>query len=305
LPLIGIILLIYILANIDMGKIINLFSQIPPLYSLLSLFASAPIILLTNYQWQLLLRKQKINISHTCSIKNLFIGFFYGFITPGGLGGYTRVFHLKDKSGEPLEKCLSNLIILNTINFISLLLLGIIGGFILSSKLPYLLPIITTIFLIELVLFLVFLKKDIWKRFFKKILNSRFLNSFGDKINISIDAFYKDFPKHRDILYPFTVSTIGWIVNFSELYLISRLFSINVPYMYFILIASIVSIIASIPITIYGLGTREITFIALFSSFNVMPEKIIGLSLFWFIIIWVIPSVIGAVITVIETRSNQ
>ena len=56
------------------------------------------------------------------------------------------------------------------------------------------------------------------------------------------------------------------------------------------------------PITIYGLGTREITMISLFSIFNVVPEKIVSLSLFWFVIIWLFPSLLGAAVAVREGR---
>ncbi len=70
--------------------------------------------------------------------------------------------------------------------------------------------------------------------------------------------------------------------------------------MYFIAIISIVNIIASIPITLYGLGTREIALISLFSIFNIFPEKIVSLSLFWFLIIWLIPSIFGGIITIRE-----
>ena len=63
---------------------------------------------------------------------------------------------------------------------------------------------------------------------------------------------------------------------------------------------AIANVIASLPITIYGLGTREIAMISLFSIFNVSPEKIVSLSLFWFVIIWLLPSIIGAAITVKE-----
>jgi hypothetical protein len=44
-------------------------------------------------------------------------------------------------------------------------------------------------------------------------------------------------------------------------------------------------VIASIPISIYGLGTREAALITIFSFFDVIPENVVILSLFWFVII--------------------
>jgi ABC-type microcin C transport system permease subunit YejB len=42
--------------------------------------------------------------------------------------------------------------------------------------------------------------------------------------------------------------------------------------------------------------------ISLFSIFNVAPEKIVSLSLFWFVIIWLFPSLLGAAVAVREGR---
>jgi len=73
-------------------------------------------------------------------------------------------------------------------------------------------------------------------------------------------------------------------------------------FLLFILIIAIGNVVAYLPITIYGLGTREITTIRLFSIFNVVPEKIVSLSLFWFVITWLFPSLLVATVTVREGK---
>jgi len=73
-------------------------------------------------------------------------------------------------------------------------------------------------------------------------------------------------------------------------------------FLLFILIIAIGNVVAYLPITIYGLGTREITMIRLFSIFNVVPEKIVSLSLFWFVITWLFPSLLVATVTVREGK---
>jgi len=73
-------------------------------------------------------------------------------------------------------------------------------------------------------------------------------------------------------------------------------------FLFFILIIAIGNVVAYLPITIYGLGTREITTIRLFSIFNVVPEKIVSLSLFWFVITWLFPSLLMATVTVREGK---
>ena len=300
LPAIGIVILIYILITIDIETIILNFSDIKPIYLILSFLSLIPILLITNYEWRLILKKQKINVSYIYSLKNILIGYFYGFITPGGLGAYTRTFYLQDESGAPIQKCVSNVIILNTVDYISLLLLGIIGGILVSSRFPHLFVLILIMFIIVLTLFLLFLRKETFANFLNRMLQHKIFNLLKNKFNSSIDSFFIDMPNPRDLLIPFTVSILGWILRFSELYLISKLFSIEIPYIYFILIIAIANVVASLPVTIYGLGTREMTMISLFSIFNISPERIVSLSLFWFVIIWLSPSILGAVIAVKE-----
>ena len=309
-PIIGFLILIYILSNLDLDKILYEFSNINVLYLLLSFSAIIPIILLSNYEWQILLKKQKININYSFSLKNIFIGYFYGFISPGGYGAYARIFYLKNKCKSSLQKCLSNVIIFNTIDYISLLIIGFFAGIILinlSPDLTNMLISILIILIIVIMLFIIFMNKELSKKISTIILKIRFLNTIINnyKIRDSFELFYEDFPRLSGLKIPFILSIIGWILQFFELYLISKLFSIDINFIYFIAIISITNIITSLPITIYGLGMREITLISLLSIFNVSPEKIVSLSLFWFLIFWLTPSIIGGLITINEGFFTQ
>lgn len=302
LPVIGIIILIYLLSTVDLPAVFDIFSRIPLFYAFLCLFSVVPIVISTNIQWQILLKKQKIHVSFLYSLKNIFIGYFYGFITPGGFGAYIKALYLKHESRQPLPKCISNIITFNTLDFLSLLVLGLIGSFFLSSRFPYLFITIVIVSIIVSSLFLFFLKKEKSKVVFTKIVQSNIFSVVKDRLEDPIETFYENLPSFKDVLLPFFLSIFGWIVRFSELYLISRLFDIEVPYISFIFIIAAANVVASLPISIYGLGTREITLISLFSIFAVAPEKIISLSLFWFAVIWLLPSVVGAVITFFESK---
>ena len=121
LPLIGIVIFIIVFFTIDIQRIFQVFTSINPVFSALAFLSIIPIILFSTYEWQMILKKQKIHVTWWYSLKNLFIGYFYGFITPGGFGAYTRALYLRDESGEPVQKCLTNIILFNTIDYISLL----------------------------------------------------------------------------------------------------------------------------------------------------------------------------------------
>lgn len=307
IPLIGLVILIAILFTLDLQKIAEIFTSINPLYSFLSFFTIVPLILIANVEWQLLLRRQKIHISFWYSIKNFFIGYFYGSITPGGFGAYTRALYLSDESKAPLPKCFSNIVIFNTIELFAMLLPGTIGALYLSSIYPYLFFIIIGVVVLIGSLFMFFFKKERSKILFTKIVQSRIFATLKDKLEGSIDSFYEDLPRFRDVLLPYSISLLGWILKYVMLFFIAKLFLINAPFVVFILIMAVADVIASIPISIYGIGTREVALITMFTMptlviQSITAEQIVSFSLFWYVIAWIVPSVIGAFVTIHETR---
>lgn len=305
LPLIGIVILIFILVTLDFDKIINIFSQINPLYSFLSFFTLVPLLLIAVVEWQLLLRKQKIYVSYFYSLKNFFIGYFYGFITPGGFGAYTRALYLEEESKAPLPKCFSNIIIFNTVEFIAMLVPGAIGAIALSFIFPYLFYTIVVVLIIVILLFLFFFKKERSKVLFTRLVQTKIFATVKDRVEGTIDSFYEDLPRFKDVLLPFSLSLAGWFLKYVILFFIAKLFLIDIPFVPFILIMAVADVIASIPVSIYGVGTREASLLTMFAAFpllEVTREQIVSFSLFWFVIIWLTPSIIGAFVTIFETK---
>jgi len=302
LPIIGIILFVYILWRVNIEKILSVFSAINPLYAALCLLGIPIIFFLFNIQWQMILKRQCIHVSFIYSLKNLFIGYFYGIITPGGFGAYFSALYLKNESKTPLPKCISNIITFNTIDYITIFILGSIGGLFLLGQYPYLFILILILLFTVTFLFIFFLRQKTSKHLFKKLLHTQIFQFIQHYMKDPIESFYEDLPSFTSLLLPFLVSFFSWIVFYTELYLIAQLFNIHIPYITFIFMLAIVSSIAIIPISIYGLGTRDATLVALFSLYNIPPENSISFSLFWFTVFLITPSIIGAFITVFENK---
>ena len=302
LPVVGIVLLVYVLWRFDLGKILAVFTTINPLYVALCFLGMPVIMLIVTFEWQLVLKRQCIHVSFVYSLKNFLIGYFYGFITPGGFGAYLRALYLKHESKAPLPKCVSNIITFNTLDYISLFLLGSIGGLFLLGRNLYLLVLILVLLFSAVALFVFFLRQKTSKHLFERLLRTQIFQFIQRYMDDSIESFYEDLPTFRSLLLPFLVSFFGWFVFFTELYLIAQLFAIHVPYVTFIFMVAIAATIATIPISLYGLGTRDATLVALLSLYGIQPQNSISFTLFWFVIFWVTPSIIGAFITVLESK---
>ncbi len=302
-PLIGIGILIYILSTINFQTMMVFFVKPPLVFTILACFAIFPVILLSTIQWQLLLRQQKIHVSFWYSCKNIFIGYFYGFISPGGFGGYIRSVYLSAKSKTPLPKCVANLITFNTIDYITLLLFGLFGAFLLSDQAPYLFLPMLIVFIVSIVVFIFFLTQKTSKLLFSRIIESQVFRVLKNRLEDPLESFYVDLPLLHQVLPVFFISFIGWFLRFILFYLIAELFSIHVPILQGMMIIAVADIIASIPISIYGLGTREAALVSLYSFYNISRDAVVGLSLFWFTATWLLPSIIGAGITLLERKN--
>ena len=302
LPIIGIIILIILLYQFDFSNLSHIMEHIPIHFILLSFGASIPVVLISNVEWQYLLRKQDIPVSFLYSMKNIFIGYFYGFITPGGIGGYTRVIYLKDKSNQPVEKCLYNIGIINTIDIITLFLISIIGAFLFSRTYPILSYSLIILCILWIIFLIILVHQKTWTWILSLVFRFTIFKPYHQWISISIQQLQKSLPSKNHIIITGIISLVGWVFRFSLFYFVLRLFTIEVSYMPVILIIAIANIVAMIPISIYGLGTRETVLISLFSIFSVAPDLVIGVSLFWYVIIWVIPSIIGAVVSFFEKK---
>ncbi len=302
LPIAGIILFIYVLWRFNVGKIISVFSTIDPFYAAVSFLSLPLFVLVINLEWQILLKKQKIHVSFWYTFKNYFIGYFYGFITPGGFGNYLRALYLREESNTPLPKCISNIVTLNTIDLIALFIISSIGGLFLLGRYPYLLLISLASLIVVTAIFIFFLRQKKSKQLFEKLLNTQIFQTIQRFMDDPIETFYEDLPGFKDLVLPFLISFLSYVVFFTELYFIAQLFGISVPYSTLFFMFAISATVAAIPISVHGVGTRDATLVALLSIYDISPENSISFTLFWFTVFWVTPSIIGAFITLVENK---
>jgi len=302
LPIIGLILLIYVLWKFNIEKIVGVFTTIDPLYAILC-FLSMPFwLIIINIEWQLILKQQHIHVSFPYTIKNSFIGYFYGFSTPGGFGNYLRALYLKQESNAPLPKCISNIVTFNTIDLIMLFIFGSIGGLFLLGQYPYLILLDFLLLFSIIGIFIFFLRQKKSKQLFERLLKTQIFQAIQGFTDDPLGTFYEDLPRLKNLRIPFLISFISWFVFFTQLYFIAQLFDIRLPYLTMFFMCAIAATIAAIPVSLYGVGTRDAALIALLSMYNVPPANCISFTLFWFTIFWVTPSIIGAFVTLIEHK---
>ena len=278
-PILGIALFIYIIYSIGTDKIAVTFLKISPIFLIIAFLLYIPRVLIKNYQWQFILKAQKINISYFESLKILLIGAFYSQITPAGLGHLIKIPYLKDKTNEPTGKLVVNSSILSAVNTIPFYIPVLIVMF-LFIDIPMDIKLFSLfVFLVVISPYMFFIKKERGQKTLNFIINKFIPKRVKLSANNFAKTIYKDFPRMRDLIIPTLLSFPTWIITSAVMYMIALSIGFNVPFIAYLFLTPIASLVGCLPISIGGLGTKEAALIYFFSSFSVSPEKIVVISI--------------------------
>ena len=304
LPIIGIVLFIYLLIKLDVTKILKEFSNINWNYIGISILLIIVYFIFQTLKWFILAKKQKINISFGEAFRVNFISNFYGFITPGKIGTAIRADYLKRK-GTETGKGISNFVLDKFLDFSSLFILILTFGFFIYRKI---IPngewyILAGTFFLIILSFCIFYNKESSRFFLRPIYKNFVPEKLKEKSKVLFNSFYEDIPSLPFLFGALLINLIAWIFNYLNIYLIGLALGINVKFVYFLIILPIATLIAQIPITINGFGTRELTLIGLFGVLGVEATRVFSMSILNIIVTNVIPSLI-ALILIWSERKN-
>ncbi len=296
-PILGLGLFIYLLFKLDVTKIFQVIGNANFFYILVALLVTGVFFITQTLKWYVIARKQRINVPFREAFKINFISNFYGFVTPAKLGSVMRVSYLK-KHNADTGKGLSNFVIDKVLDLGSLFVLTLGFGFIfygkkISSIFPHSSQIIViALFLLFIFISLIFYKKEVIKPLAKRVYNIFIPKKMKEKGKVIFNSFYEDMPSLGFLSFAFILNLINWIVDYALIYFVGLSLGINIGFIPFLVILPITTLIAQIPITINGLGTRELTMISLFGLFGVDAVKIFSMSLIGMIIANIIPAII-------------
>jgi len=303
IPIVGIIIFIYLLINIGIEKIIDAFLSIPIIFLFIAIILMIIRVILSSLKWWSISRKQKIDISLFKIFKILLICFFYESITPASIGSFIGIYYIKKESKISWQKSFTNSLLDNAIDFIILMLLGLIGSLLIFNYYPEIFYMLFLIFMIIIILFLFLMKEKRGNWLFNFLIKPLFPLKIRDKIDKSVELLYEDLPTFQDIILPFFIGLSVWIIFGLQVYTIAYAFSVNIPIISFIFIYYISLIAGLLPISVGGLGVREGVLVFLLLIFGVPPATTFVISLCSHIIGNIFPGFIGGLLLIRKTYS--
>lgn len=294
LPIIGIILFIYILFNIKLTNILEEIKNVNLYFLLIALILMIIATFIQTYKWYIVAILQEIRVPFIEAVKINMISNFYGLVTPAKLGSVIRAEYLKKYTkNENIGKGLFNFTIDKVLDLTSVIFMVILFSFVFKDKLDLPITFFTTLFLTFVLLTLFFIKKDRSKWFLRFFYRRIVYKKIKDKAKLTFDSFYEHIPKKRYFVLFFLINIINWVFIYLIYYLIGLSVGINLSFLYYLAILPISTLVAIIPISFNGLGTREAILISLFGLFNIESAKVFSMSIIDWFIVGIIPSIIA------------
>lgn len=253
--LISVILIYFVYTKINIDEIGNTLEKSKPTYLVIALFFFLVSKILAAFRLNGYFHQLGVRLTHKSNLRLYFLGMFYNLFLPGGIGGDAYKGYLIKKSFEVPTKRVVSILVLDRLS-------GLLLLFVYACVLFYVLqnPVLAGVkylFILGIPLaVLVF-----W------VLNKRFFN----------------------YVFPVFWSALGYSALVQLAQLISVWFIMmalgieedKVAYLVIFLVSSIVSVL---PLTIGGIGSREVTFFYGASLLGLDETISVGISVVFFLI---------------------
>ena len=302
LSLIGIALFIIILSRINLGALIDILSHTSIVFLSLALTVNCVAIILKSAKWKIIVNSIKPEFPLAESVKAFFVGFSFSTITPAKLGDFIKVLYINDEQCG-LGKSISTVVIDRLIDIVLLFSIAFIGiyGFSVFYHIE-ILSISTIILIVAGILaglytvlhrpLLSALLKPFFTIFVPKHLKSK-VTLYYDDFFSGLFTFYQD---RSRFISSVTIGIISWIPPFIYGYLLALSIGIDTGVLFFVLVIPVLSLLDLLPISISGIGTRDVALIFLFGLKGISPEQAVAFSLLYLFMSYWLIALIGAAV---------
>ncbi|MGB5437562.1 MAG: lysylphosphatidylglycerol synthase transmembrane domain-containing protein [Maribacter sp.] len=249
------VLIYFIFTKVDFKEVVQILKRTKPLYLLLSILFFTASKILAAIRLNLYFHELGIRLTQKSNLKLYLLGMFYNLFLPGGIGGDAyKGYLIKKEFQVGTKKAVAVLVLDRLSGMLLLFMYACILGLLLNN--PWLNSYNVPIGLLGILSIVVF-----W------ILNKRFFNYV-------LPVFWKSV----------ALSALVQLAQLICVYFILHSLSIQlntIAYLFIFLLSSIVSVL---PLTIGGIGSREVTFFYGATLLALDANTSISISMVFFLI---------------------
>jgi hypothetical protein len=236
-------------------------------------------LLISAYRWQILARAQGDHIPLGFLAKSYLVGTFFSNFLPSSFGGDIVRIWDGSRYSSSLLKSSAIVVVERTTGVIVLFLFALIGSLFrldMAQQIPFIWVslILGVLGLILITLFLLPLSG----RALAKIPEKGFISKFKQKI-ISFRETILNYKKNKAAFLKASFWAFLLQVNVIFYYfLIGKAFDLKINFLDYFIFIPIVLLVQIIPITINGLGLREVCYIEMFKFYGIASQTAISFS---------------------------
>lgn len=300
LHVVGFVLLYLVLRSFDWPVFLELFATFRPVDFLAGLGLLVAVYLIKSFRWMLINRTFGVRLGYGTTLIFFLVSGFLSVITPGRVGEFAKIFFLKRKCGVSATVATSSVVLDRVWDVLVLSLLGGIGALLLFGGFridALTIALIAAFFVLALavILFPVVV-----------FVPLRFLFRRRTTLLEDMDQVYHDWKANalRLFLPGFTTS----LAAFFALAFIPLIFTGSIGQEVGIIPAvsavSISNMLAFLPVTVAGFGTRELVFSEIWKMMAYSTESAVTISTAYFICNYAGSLVLGGITYLVWFRRH-
>jgi hypothetical protein len=290
----GVALFAVILTRVDLGKIWIAYRHIKLSHAISGIALLFALTLLKSLRWRRIVSTQRVEVPVSMAFRLYAASLYLGVVTPGHIGDFAKSFYLMGRgmtAGKAIFSSLADrlfdIVFLAVIGYASLLFFpGIFTDQLLMSSVLLALVATTVAALM--------CRREFLKRFVRKFLSG--MPNWG--IRASIDRIATESIGEFGLL-GIRTSTIAalltlaaWMAHYLFFIIFAKALGLGASIPVLIVSVSAAVFVALIPVSLSGLGTRDLALILIFSRAGLTREAAVTFS-FAFILVYIIQGFTG------------
>lgn len=235
-------------------------------------------------QWQVLLKSEQISFPYSRVLVSYFIGLFFNNFLIGGVGG--DVFRVMDvrQNGKKGTSAVSTVFLDRMMGFFMMSGLSLLAIVFKARGLGHFFWTFILWICLGWILILFFFLSKRFAKLFTWIVKPFFRARFQVKLRDVYRKIYHFARQNHLIFHVGLISILTQSARIFTHYLIGRAFGVLISPIYYFLFIPIIAIMASLPITIGGIGLREQTGVVLLGIVGVIPAKAVAIEFLSYLI---------------------
>jgi len=290
----GIALFVVILTRVDLGAIWRSYRHIEPGHVAAALVLPLLLTLIKSGRWQRIVARQNVTVPLPLAFRIYASALYLGLVTPGRIGDFAKSLYLTGQgmsAGKAIFSSLADrlfdIVFLVVAGYVSLLLLpGIFKNQLLMSSVLLGLVVLAVVGL--------FCRRELLKRFVRAFISRMPHRGIRESLDRVITESIGDFGllTPRAVGAATLLTILAWACHYSCFILFARGLRIEASLHILIVSVSAAVFVSLLPVSLSGLGTRDLVLILIFRGAGLTREAAVTFS-FSFILVYLMQGLVG------------